>query len=428
MVAPLLFKKEGMKMYEADITYTIRQQEKNKWSIFYRLSRRITGRSLRKDKLIKAHSKSEADRAARKALPKVAKEFENILAKTNNGHTFGEVFEMLKHKTETRKRKPLSERTKQTYSDDYDTYIKDALGTKFIKDITEKDLHQYFELLSNRQSRKTKQPLSARTQKKIYIMVNAIMNFAVKNGYAKINPISEDDCPSIPGWRMSRFRSDFATRLNDALEKEDGWFKFIILTAVGTGCRLGELVGLSWDNYIKEIPAFLVDQTVKYTPDKGTFLSKSTKTRQSVREIPIYDPDLKLLLETEYEKFLETKKTSGDDWNPYNLLFVRIDGEIPRPNSISEKFHRFITRNKLDGIRFHDLRHFYVSHLIMSGVPTATASHLAGHSKLSTTEDYYIDIIGDTTKQLLSIMQGRKSLENPDSQTATTDQETQEKK
>ena len=58
-----------------------------------------------------------------------------------------------------------------------------------------------------------------------------------------------------------------------------------------------------------------------------------------------------------------------------------------RPESLSRAFDRTARRAGLDG-SIHCLRHTYVSHLVMAGVPLRTVQVLAGHASSRTTERY----------------------------------------
>lgn len=62
---------------------------------------------------------------------------------------------------------------------------------------------------------------------------------------------------------------------------------------------------------------------------------------------------------------------------------------LPRitPPSISRAFDRSVQRAGLDG-SLHTLRHTYISHLVMAGVPLRTVQIYAGHAHYTTTEGY----------------------------------------
>lgn len=57
------------------------------------------------------------------------------------------------------------------------------------------------------------------------------------------------------------------------------------------------------------------------------------------------------------------------------------------PSSLSRAFDHALTRADLDG-SIHCLRHTYISHLVMAGIPLRTVQALAGHASHTTTEKY----------------------------------------
>lgn len=65
------------------------------------------------------------------------------------------------------------------------------------------------------------------------------------------------------------------------------------------------------------------------------------------------------------------------------------DYVLPRmtPPSVSRAFLRDAARAGLDG-GMHCLRHTYISHLVMAGIPLRTVQVLAGHSTIAVTERY----------------------------------------
>lgn len=145
-----------------------------------------------------------------------------------------------------------------------------------------------------------------------------------------------------------------AERLLQACED---WLKPIVLTALHTGMRKGELLGLTWD---------CVDMT------HGFIRLKQTKSGKA-RALP----------------FNETL------WGLFSGLRTRL--EVPwvfhdaaghRWSNVRHGFERACTAAKLTDFHFHDLRHTFASWLIMRGVPLATVSNLLGHTTPTMTLRY----------------------------------------
>lgn len=137
----------------------------------------------------------------------------------------------------------------------------------------------------------------------------------------------------------------------------------IILFAVLTGLRLGEIVHLSWEDILLEKRKIIVRSN-------GTFRTKSGK----MRVIPISTALYKLLAAI-------PDKTG--------LLFKSRDGTAWRNEYISKQFKNVIRACKLnDKLHFHSLRHTFGSYLVESGVSLFHVQQLMGHSSPYVTQIY----------------------------------------
>ncbi len=131
--------------------------------------------------------------------------------------------------------------------------------------------------------------------------------------------------------------------------------KPIILTALLTGMRRNEILKLKWEDMD-------LGQKIIFV--------RNTKNNE-MREIPINDRLVTVL------KSLNFK-------SPY--VFAR---ENAKPCiSVRTAFENAIQRAGIRNFRFHDLRHTFASHLVMSGVDLITVKELLGHKTISMTLRY----------------------------------------
>jgi len=132
--------------------------------------------------------------------------------------------------------------------------------------------------------------------------------------------------------------------------------KPIIITALNTGMRLGEILDLRWDN---------IDM------DKDIITLTHTKNNR-IRYIPINN------------RLKETLKyviKVGSD-----KVFCDNNG---RPmESIKTAFKNAVRRAGIKHIRFHDLRHTFATRLIEKNINIVTVKDLLGHADIKTTMRY----------------------------------------
>jgi site-specific recombinase XerD len=137
----------------------------------------------------------------------------------------------------------------------------------------------------------------------------------------------------------------------------------IILFAVLTGLRLGEIVNLTWDDISLNKRKIIVRSN-------GNFRTKSGK----MRVIPISSALLKLLEATQEKTGLLFRSPQGNAW---------------RGQFISKQFKQAVRNCGLnEKLHFHSLRHTFGSYLVESGVSLFHVQQLMGHSSPYVTQIY----------------------------------------
>jgi integrase len=158
-------------------------------------------------------------------------------------------------------------------------------------------------------------------------------------------------------WRLRFLSYEEAESLVAAAEAH---LKPILVTALNTGMRRGEILGLKWEQVDLKHGFILLD------------LTKSGKRR----EIPI---NLKLAAVLR-ELYVNRRIDAA-------YVFTDADKKTPF-KSVKRSFHTACCRAKIVNFRFHDLRHTFASHLVMGGVDITTVSKLLGHASLTMTLRY----------------------------------------
>lgn len=134
----------------------------------------------------------------------------------------------------------------------------------------------------------------------------------------------------------------------------------LVLAAMNTGLRRGELFGLSWSDV--NLPGKLL-----------TVTAGNAKSRKA-RHVP---------LNAEVADVLKRWKKQGDG---AGLVFPGAGGG--RLTNVNKSWDGLTTDAKLTDFRFHDLRHDFASKLVMAGVDLNTVRELLGHADIAMTLRY----------------------------------------
>ena len=147
---------------------------------------------------------------------------------------------------------------------------------------------------------------------------------------------------------------------NSLINACDDHLKPIVVTALNTGMRRGEILNLKWEQ---------VD--LKH----GFILLAITKNGDR-REIPINRTMQALFLDKNLIRRLD-------------VPFVFYDSIRGKPYlDVKRSFHTALRRAKINDFHFHDLRHTFASHLVMAGIDLTSVSKLLGHKTLTMTLRY----------------------------------------
>lgn len=70
-------------------------------------------------------------------------------------------------------------------------------------------------------------------------------------------------------------------------------------------------------------------------------------------------------------------------------MFPSQVGRLMEPRNLQRHWHGLRRRLDLQGVRLHDLRHWYVSFLLAAGVPMWVVMEMLGHSSMTLTANTY---------------------------------------
>ena len=216
--------------------------------------------------------------------------------------------------------------------------------------------------------------LSPKTVLNVMMVLKEMFKHAVQWGYLDANPAQYAERPRGDEPEMQILTPPEIGRLLDAAEEP---VRTLLLCAVLTGMRRGELFGVRWEDVDLEGHRIFIRRALW----RGKFVTP--KSRRSRRTIDLA-PTLRMALAKLASRFQGS------------LVFCRADGRpIDPDNFIHRDWVRVLRRAELRRIRFHDLRHTYASLLIAQGAHPKYIQAQLGHASIQTTLDRYGHLMPD---------------------------------
>ena len=330
-------------------------------------------------------------------LAKFVTEVQNGLVIDGKSLKFSEFTEIWKRDYGS---KELAPSTYKRYCRMLETRLLPYFGHFYINKIKPTDIMKFYDLLEKdtqlvrkkgNNGSKTKKPLSGKTILEHHRLLRAMLHKAVYWQLIVANPAERVQPPKARKPKRRSYDDEQTKILLENLEllsSEDTKYKVAIILTVFTGVRLGELMGLEWQDVDFKNGIISINRSSQYLSDMGVF-TKVPKTESSIREIAI--PEFIISLLEEYKLWYEEQKSFYSElWTDSDRLFVQADGKPMHPSTISKWFVKYVGQIGLPVINFHGLRHTNASLLVAQNIDIAVISARLGHAQISTTLDFYV--------------------------------------
>ena len=330
-------------------------------------------------------------------LAKFVTEVQNGLVVDGKSLRFSEFTEIWKRDYGS---KELAPSTYKRYCRMLETRLLPYFGHFYINKIRPTDIMKFYDLLEKdtqlvrkkgNNGSKTKKPLSGKTILEHHRLLRAMLHKAVYWQLIVSNPAERVQPPKARKPKRKSYDDEQTKILLENLEQlsiEDTKYKVAIILTVFTGVRLGELMGLEWQDVDFKNGIISINRSSQYLSDMGVF-TKVPKTESSIREIAI--PEFIISLLGEYKLWYEEQKSIyGELWTNSDRLFVQSNGKPMHPSTISKWFVKYVGQIGLPVINFHGLRHTNASLLVAQNIDIAIISARLGHAQISTTLNFYV--------------------------------------
>ena len=263
-------------------------------------------------------------------------------------------------------------------------HLRAHFGRQRMVNMTPTDVAKYV-------AKKQSEGLKGWTIKGHLTVLSSVFTYAARHlGVTTQNPVSLLDRverPSSDDEKAKRVLN--ADELDRLLSAVDDGHRLIFELAAETGCRLGEVLGLTWENVSFE------NQTIEFTHQldrNGKRVPLKTKRSRRVLEVT---PNLVAKLR---------KHKIGSLYSaPHQLVFATRTGSGHDHRNIGGRvLARAVDRADLGPVQdhngaiiqspptFHDLRHSHASALIAQGWDIEEVSARLGHASVATTQRIYV--------------------------------------
>lgn len=229
--------------------------------------------------------------------------------------------------------------------------------------------------------------MEPKTVKNIHGILHGMLEKAIKIGYLRYNPTAPCELPKIIRKEMHPILDDRLPRFLEAIKGHR--YEKLFYVAVFTGMRESEIIGLTWNCVNFEHGTIrLYRQLLKVRGGHGAYEFGPLKTRQERLFKPA--PQVMEVLKEVRRQQATWKLRCGEAWhNPSDLVFTHEDGSHLCSDSVYGCFKRVVTKIGMPEVRFHDLRHTFITLSVENGTDFKTISETVGHATVAFTQDRY---------------------------------------
>ena len=247
--------------------------------------------------------------------------------------------------------------------------------------------------------------LSARSIVKYHVMLHSIFARAVTDRLIPFNPCAATDLPKVIAARSRTLTPDEYSRL---LAQIPPRFTVMVMTAIETGLRWGELVALRPQHIDTSARTITVQETIievsaKDSPTGQRMLVKPYPKDDEIRTITVSQDLIDAL----------TARATDLGLGPDNLLFPSRETAGGQPLSRATFNTRYwrpaVKASSIDfPVRMHDLRHAHASWLLAGGADLRSVMARMGHAQIQTTQKY-LHTLDDADHRALAAFQAVKT-------------------
>jgi integrase len=307
-----------------------------------------------------------------------------------------------------RRRKKVSERTLERYSQLLRTHIVPALGHLRLQKLTPADIDRLYRRMEDAAT------IAPRTRHHVHTVFSALLAAALRRGEIKTSPMvristvpdpnpqaGEDDIEEADGYDSGMTEAGLMELVEGF--KSSTVYPVVALGAA-TGARRNELLALRWTDLDVKAKTIRIERALEQTRKYGIRV-KPPKTKRGLRTISLDDATLAMLI-AEKERHLRIQAGIPEGSGTADLSLIKLPplalmfptppapGEDvsfvkPRsPRNFSKYFREHCQRIGRAGTRFHVLRGVHATAMLDAGMPVHTVAQRLGDDAITLMRAY----------------------------------------
>ena len=305
----------------------------------------------------------------------------------------------------------LRDSTRSNYLYTYNHFVRDNFGMKLIASIKFSDVLQYYNHLLHEEN------LSLGTLDTIHCLLHPTFQLAVRDQVIRNNP-SDGVMKEI----SKQSGKNRGVRHALTIEQQRAFMEYVanhpvyyhwwslFTVLLGTGCRIGEALGLRWEDLDFENRIISINHSLVYYPTakerKSVMRIVKPKTEAGIRTIPMLDvvyDAFQMELEEQEETGFNTDEIDGMT----GFVFKNRYGGVPNYNTVNQAIKRIINSHNADEIILakrekrepviipnfscHHFRHTFATRLCEVESNLKVIQSIMGHRNIETTMDVYAE-------------------------------------
>lgn len=307
----------------------------------------------------------------------------------------------------------LRETTKTNYIYNYDHYVRDGFGKKRICDIKYSDVLFFYQSLIDERE------LSVHTVDSVHGLLHPAFEMAVRDNIIRKNP-SENVMKEF----KKRVGKNKGVRHALTIEQQRAFLSYIADSDVfshwyslfefllGTGCRIGEAIGIRWKDVDFDNRVISINHSVSYFAKREDGVSKCgykvflPKTDSGIRQIPMLDEVYETLkMDYEYQQANGFSRLEVDGMSGF--IFTNRFGSLHNGQNVNRAIKRICEAYNSEAIEkakknhneplllpdfsAHHLRHTFATRLCENVTNLKVIQSIMGHKNIETTMDIYAE-------------------------------------